>query len=57
MNCELTEMKMKHDQWGVGWRKWDETWAMKCVLKEMRWNMSNEVCTEGNEMKHEQWNW
>ena len=43
MNCELKEIKMKHDQWGVGWRKWDETWTMKCVLKEMRWNMNNEI--------------
>ena len=27
---------------------------MKCELKEMRRNMSNEVWTDGNEMKHEQ---
>ena len=44
---------MKHDQWSVGVRKWDETWLMKCGLKEMRWNMNSEVWTEGNEMKHE----
>ena len=33
---------MKH-QWSVDWRKWDETWTMKCGLKEMRWNINNEV--------------
>ena len=36
--------KIKHDQWSVDWRKWDETWTM------------NEMLAEGNEMKHEQWN-
>ena len=48
--------------WGR-WNEWDglwteennETWTMKCGLKEMRWNMNNEVWNEGNEMKHEQW--
>ena len=34
------------------WNEWDglwtegnnnETWSMKCGLKEMRWNMNNEV--------------
>ena len=34
------------------WNEWDglwtegnknETWTMKCVLKEMRWNMNNDV--------------
>ena len=34
------------------WNQWDglwtegnknETWSMKCGLKEMRWNMNNEV--------------
>ena len=43
MDCGLKEIKMKHDQWSVDWRKWDETWTMKCVLKEMRKNMNNEV--------------
>ena len=46
------------------WNEWDvpltegnenETWSMKCGLKEMRWNMNNKVWTEGNKMKHEQW--
>ena len=41
MDYGLKEI-MKHDQW-------------KCGLKEMRWNMNNEVQTDGNEMKHEQW--
>ena len=45
------------------WNEWDglwtegnknETWSMKCGLKEMRWNMNNPVWTEGNEMKHKQ---
>ena len=46
------------------WNKWDglwtdegnknETWSMRRGLKEMRWNINNEVWTEGNEMKHEQ---
>ena len=46
---------MKHDQWSVDLRKWDETWLMKCGLKEVRWNMNNEVWTEGNKwsMKNE----
>ena len=39
----LNEIKMKYDQWSVDWRKWDETWITKCGLKEMRWNMNNEV--------------
>ena len=43
MDCGLKEIKMKHDQWGVDWRKWDETWTMKCRLKEMRLNLNNEV--------------
>ena len=47
--CGLKEIKMKHDQWSVDWRKWNETWTMKCELKEMRLNMNNEVdnVTEG----------
>ena len=28
---------------------------MDCELKEIKWNMINEVWTEGNEMKHKQW--
>ena len=28
--------------------------GVDCIPKEMRWNMNNEVWTEGNEMKHEQ---
>ena len=35
--------EMKHEQKIVDWRKWYETWTMKCGLKEMRWNMNNEV--------------
>ena len=42
MDCGLKEIK-------------NETWSIKCGLKEMRWNMNNEVWTEGNEMKYEQW--
>ena len=30
-------------RWAVDWRKWNETWSIKCRLKEMRWNMNNEV--------------
>ena len=41
--CGLKEIKMKHDQWSVDWRKWNETLTMKCGLKEMRLNMNNEV--------------
>ena len=33
----------------------DEMNEMDSGLKEMRWNMNNEVWNEGNEMKHEQW--
>ena len=43
MDCGLKEIKMKHDQRNVDSRKWDETWTMKCRLKEIRWNMNNEV--------------
>ena len=42
MDCGLKEIK-------------NETWSIKCGLKEMRLNMNNEVWTEGNEMKYEQW--
>ena len=34
---------MKHDQWSVDLRKWDETWTMKCGLRDMIWNMNNDV--------------
>ena len=43
IDCGLKEIKMKHDQWSVDWRKWYETWTMNCGLKEKRWNMNNEV--------------
>ena len=43
MDCELKEIKMKHDQWSVDSMKWDETWTMRCGLVEIRWNMNNEV--------------
>ena len=39
----LKEIKMKHGQWSVDWRKCDEMWTMKCGLKEMRLNINNEV--------------
>ena len=67
IECGLKEIKMKHDQWSVDWQKSDETWTMKCGLKEMIWdimkcelkemrqNINNEVWAEGNKMKHEQW--
>ena len=42
MDCELKD-KMKHEQYSMDWRKWDETWTMKCELKETKWNMNNEV--------------
>ena len=47
------------------WNEWDgywtegkknEAWSIKCGLKKMRWKKNNEEWTEGNEMKHEQWN-
>ena len=47
--------KMKHDQWSADWRKWHETWTIKCGMTELRRNMNNEVWTEGNKLKHEQW--
>ena len=43
MDCGLKEIKMKHDQWSVDLRKWDETWTMKCGLRDMIWNMNNDV--------------
>ena len=36
-------------------RNENKTWLLKCGQKEMKWNMNNEVWTEGNELKHEQW--
>ena len=37
--------EMKHYQWIVDWQIWDETWTVtvKCGLKEIMWNMNNEV--------------
>ena len=68
MKCELKEMggnkinevltegnKMKHEQWSIDWRKWNETWTMKYVLKEIKWSVNNEVWTKGNKLKREQW--
>ena len=44
MKCGLTEeSKMKHEHWRVDLRKWEETWLIKCELKEMRWNLNSEV--------------
>ena len=43
MDSLLKEIKMKHDQWNVDWRKWDETWTMKCGMKEIRSNINNEI--------------
>ena len=43
IGCRLTEIKL--------------TWSMKCKLKEMTWDMNNEVWTKGNLTKHEQWRW
>ena len=43
MDCGLKEIKMKHDQWSVDLRKWDETWTMKCGLRDMIWNINNDV--------------
>ena len=33
----------------------DEINEMDCELKEIKWNMFNEVSTEGNDKKHKQW--
>ena len=35
--------EMKHEQWSADWWKWDETWTVKCGLKEIRWNMNDRV--------------
>ena len=40
------------------WTRWtvvDEMNEMDFELKEIKWNINNEVWTEGNEMKYEQW--
>ena len=45
------------------WNEWDglstegnlKNMNKNCGLKKMRWNMNNNVWTEGKEMKHEQW--
>ena len=40
------------------WMRWtmvDELNEMDYGLDEINWNMINEVWTEGNDMKHEQW--
>ena len=32
----------KNETWSsADWKKLNETWTMKCGLKEMRWNMNN----------------
>ena len=45
-----TERNLKNMNKNCGLRKWDEIWTIKCGLKERRWNMNNEVKTEGNEI-------
>ena len=62
----MQQSKVNVNEMGYGrWNEWDglwtegnknETWTIKCGLKEMRWNMNGDVGAEGNEMKHEQWN-
>ena len=48
MNCG------RWNEWDGQWTegKKNETWSMKCGLKEMRWNMNNEVVnvTHGKSM-------
>ena len=48
---------MNENKWDGLWPEGNknDTWSMKCGLKEMRWNMNNEVWTERNEIKDEQW--
>ena len=36
------------------WIMVDEMSEMDCGLKEIKWNMINEVWTKRNEMKHDQ---
>ena len=43
IDCGLKGNQMKHERWNVDWKKWDKTWTIKCGLKEMWWNMNNEV--------------
>ena len=38
--------EMDYDRWD----EWDRLWT-----EGNKWNMNNEVQTEGNEIKHEQW--
>ena len=47
----------RSNKWDGLWTEGNktETWSMKCGLKEMRWNMNNEVWTEINKVKYEQW--
>ena len=33
MKCGPKKIKMKHDHWGLDWRKWDETLTMKSIMK------------------------
>ena len=28
----ITGNEMKHEQWTVGWKNWDETWTMKSIM-------------------------
>ena len=51
MNCG------RSNEWNGMWTEENksETWTMKWGLKETRWYMINELWTEGNKMKHEQW--
>ena len=37
------------------WIMVDKMNEIDCGLKGKKWKMNNEVWTEGNEMKHEQW--
>ena len=53
MRWTMVDEKNEKD-YGIEWNK-NEIWSMKCGLKEMRWNMNNEMWTKGNEMKYEQW--
>ena len=37
------------------WIMVDEINEIDYALKEVKWNMINEVWTDGNKLKHEQW--
>ena len=41
IDCRVKEIKL--------------TGSIKCGLKEMTWDMNNEVWNKGNYTKHEQW--